>query len=199
MKQGDELPTPEEQRKRVERELAEIERSAAFVRSPVMRRLLRFIVRESEAGRGPLIKSYTVAVDGLGRSEDFDAQQDSYPRVQIGRLRKALESYYRQHQTATGLRFDLRPGSYEIHFVEADSPVGAKTGRGEWVGSVRRKLAGVRTCHAAGTLVIIPALAVIAVIAIGAAQGWLSPWGREKIGRAHVRTPVTNAHIVCRF
>src|SRR3546814_1792897 len=110
MKQGDELPTPEEQRKRVERELAEIERSAAFVRSPVMRRLLRFIVRESEAGRGPLINSYTVAVDGLGRSEDFDAQQDSYPRVQIGRLRKALESYYRQHPTATGLRFDLRPG-----------------------------------------------------------------------------------------
>src|SRR3546814_5751966 len=73
-----------------------------------------------------------------------------YTTLFRSRLRKALESYYRQHQTATGLRFDLRPGSYEIHFVEADSPVGAKTGRGEWVGSVRRKLAGVRTCHAAG-------------------------------------------------
>src|SRR3546814_3112047 len=99
MKQGDELPTPEEQRKRVERELAEIERSAAFVRSPVMRRLLRFIVRESEAGRGPLIKSYTVAVDGFGRSEAFDAQQDSSSRVQIGRLRKSLESYYRDRKS----------------------------------------------------------------------------------------------------
>src|SRR3546814_15187855 len=109
MKQGDELPTPEEQRKRVERELAEIERSAAFVRSPVMRRLLRFIVRESEAGRGPLIKSYTVAVDGLGRSEDLDDQHASYPRVKTGRLRKERASNYRQHHTATRCSFKLSP------------------------------------------------------------------------------------------
>src|SRR3546814_4093859 len=43
-----------------------------------------------------------------------------YTTLFRSRLRKALESYYRQHQTATGLRFDLRPGSYEIHFDEAD-------------------------------------------------------------------------------
>src|SRR3546814_14793081 len=116
MKQGDELPTPEEQRKRVERELAEIERSAAFVRSPVMRRLLRFIVRESEAGRGPLIKSYTVAVDGLGPSEDFDAPQATHPRVKLGRLRQALESLFRPTPTATRLRVYLRPDNHTIHF-----------------------------------------------------------------------------------
>src|SRR3546814_12617305 len=77
MQQGDHPPAPERLRTRIEQELAAIEASPAFSRSPVMRRLLRFIVAESEAGRGPLVKSYTVAVDGLGRGEDFDAQQDS--------------------------------------------------------------------------------------------------------------------------
>src|SRR3546814_15311111 len=95
--------------------------SPAFSRSPVRRRLLRFIVAESEAGRGPLVKSYTVAVDCLGRGEDIDAQQDSYPRVQIGRLRKALDSLYGHNAPVNGLRFELRPGSYEIHFIETQA------------------------------------------------------------------------------
>src|SRR3546814_7509528 len=104
MQQGDHPPAPERLRTRIEQELAAIEASPAFSRSPVMRRLLRFIVAESEAGRGPLVKYYTVAVDGLGRGADVDAQKDSYPRVQLGRLRKALDSNYGTNAPVNGLR-----------------------------------------------------------------------------------------------
>lgn len=129
MEQGVNPPTHEEWCADIERELAAIEASSVFARSPVMRRLLRYVVQESMEGRGAQIKAYTLAVDGLGRDEDFDAQQDSYPRVQIGRLRKALETYYSENAPCAGLRFELRSGSYEILFVKSHSTVKSPPGR----------------------------------------------------------------------
>ncbi len=177
MTQGEKLPQ-EEQHERVEMELAAIERSAVFVRSPVMRRLLRFIVRESREGRGPQIKSYTVAVDGLGRPEDFDAQQDSYPRVQVGRLRKTLESYYGAHDPVDGLRFDLRPGGYEIHFVETGRLDAAdwQTSAGG-LGRIRSLVAGVLFRPQTAFVFLAAMLAAASLVIMGAEGNWMAPWG----------------------
>lgn len=71
--------------------------SASFMRAPILSRLLRYLLDQTLAGEADNLKAYTVAVEGLDRSPDFDAQFDSYPRVQMVRLRKALESYYSEN------------------------------------------------------------------------------------------------------
>ena len=95
--------------------LAAINASAEFARAPVMRHLLGYLIDETMAGRGDRLKAYSVAVDALGRSPDFDAQTDSYPRVQVGRLRRMLDAFY-----ATGpavpLRLSIPLGAYRVQF-----------------------------------------------------------------------------------
>lgn len=97
---------------RTERE--RILRSAQFHSSPTLTRLLQWLVDETLAGRGDQIKSYTIAVEGLGKPEQFDSQADSYPRVQMGRLRKALQIHYAQHGPVLELCLYLQPGSYRV-------------------------------------------------------------------------------------
>jgi len=68
--------------------------SAEFARSPTMSKLLRFLVDHKLRDEGKPLTAYAVAVEGLGRDDNFDTQIDSYPRVQIGRLRRMLDHFY---------------------------------------------------------------------------------------------------------
>lgn len=102
--------------------VAEAEQIAAtpeFVRAPMMQRLLNFLVAETLAGRGDQLKAYSVAVDGLGRPADFDARGDSYPRVQVGRLRKLIDRHYARDPRADGLRLHIPQGGYRVALEEA--------------------------------------------------------------------------------
>lgn len=108
-------------RERIDEELARIAAAPDFARAPVMRRLLEFLVRETLAGHGDTLKAYTVAVDGLGRPEDFDAQADSYPRVQVGRLRRMLDTHYARDDARDGVRLHIPPGQYRVFFSVPDS------------------------------------------------------------------------------
>src|SRR3546814_10209881 len=67
--------------------------SPMFTRSPVLSRLLQFLVEHRLRGRSSP-KAYAIATEALGRSEDFDPAVDSYPRVMVGRLRSLLDRYY---------------------------------------------------------------------------------------------------------
>lgn len=109
-------------RERIDEELARIASAPDFARAPVMRRLLEFLVRETLAGRGESLKAYSVAVDGLGRPEDFDAQSDSYPRVQVGRLRRMLDAYYAREGAGDTLRLHIPPGQYAVFFAAEQPP-----------------------------------------------------------------------------
>jgi hypothetical protein len=99
-------------------EMERIFESEEFSRSPVMRRLLRFLVNQTLAGNGEQLKAYGVAVDGLGRDPDFDAQTDSYPRVQVGRLRRMLDAYYTRAGFGYGYRLTIPNGAYRVHLLE---------------------------------------------------------------------------------
>jgi len=103
---------------RVHTEVRRIAAAPDFARAPVMRRLLDFLVGETLAGRGELLKAYAVAVDGLGRPADFDAQADSYPRVQVGRLRRMLDAFYARDPNAGGIRLSIPQGRYRVEFAE---------------------------------------------------------------------------------
>lgn len=106
--------------------LAAINASAEFARAPVMRHLLGYLVDETLAGRGDRLKAYSVAVDALGRSADFDAQTDSYPRVQVGRLRRMLDAFYATSPDVP-LRLIIPLGAYRVQFDSASAEVTDQT------------------------------------------------------------------------
>lgn len=79
--------------------------------------LLRYLIDETIAGRAATLKSFIIAVDALGRKDDFDSASDSSARVQMGRLRKALESYYSNNRAIDGECIYLQPGSYIVRLA----------------------------------------------------------------------------------
>lgn len=88
--------------------------SAEFARAPVMSRLLRYLTEQTAAGDGERLKAYSIAIDALGRPDDFDAQHDSYVRVQMTWLRKALARHYASTTPRSGQCVYLQPGSYRL-------------------------------------------------------------------------------------
>lgn len=98
-------------------ELESVLASPVFARSPVQARLLTYLVEASLEGHGKDLKSYSVAVEGLGKSADFDSQADSYPRVQVGRVRKSLDNFYSCEGASRSHRLSIEAGSYEVRLV----------------------------------------------------------------------------------
>lgn len=98
---------------------AEVRRVLAdplFIKAPVQTRLLNFLAAQTIGG-SQSVNQFTVAVDGLGKSESYDLASDSYPRVQISRLRKNLASYYARQQGGDGLCLYLRRGDYHLRLA----------------------------------------------------------------------------------
>ena len=101
-------------------ELGQILADPQIRNSRTLTRLLEWLVDQTLIGRGDALKSYTVAVEGMGRPEDFDSQTDSYPRVQVGRLRKALENHYAQNEPLAEQCIYIPPGSYRVRLGSLD-------------------------------------------------------------------------------
>ncbi len=116
------MPLPANIAFTMKEECVHIMHSPDFRRSPVMSRLLEFLVDfcVNRDSRGP--KAYTVAVEGLGRNSSFDPNIDSYPRVQVGRLRKMIAAYYADHPRLWRLQIPI--GHYQVQLIECDQGQG---------------------------------------------------------------------------
>lgn len=99
--------------------------SPLFTRSPVLSRLLQFLVEHRLRGGRSAPKAYAIATEALGRSADFDPAVDSYPRVMVGRLRTLLDRYYAETPWVHRLR--VPQGSYEIVVQHRTSPPARST------------------------------------------------------------------------
>ena len=163
---GNEAPLDPE---RIEAELVRIEATPEFSRAPVMRRLLRFLVETTLAGGGAQLKAYSVAVDGLGRAHDFDSQSDSYPRVQVGRLRRMLASFYAQHDCRDGIQIAVPQGGYLVTFADEPKPVPAAPSGVEL--EVERR-ARVERWRARIGLLVLFAFTITVALALGAWNWW---------------------------
>ncbi len=87
-----------------------------FKRSSRLTDLLRYIVTEEVADRGPRLKAYSIATEVLGRKADFDPSSDSIVRVEMARLRIALKLYYASTE-APPLVIDVPKGRYRPVFL----------------------------------------------------------------------------------
>jgi adenylate cyclase len=96
--------------------LARILKNGLATASDRQRRLIEYLATEELAGRGDRLKAVSIATDVLGRSVDFDPQTDSIVRVEMGRMRKALDLYYATYGVNDPVRIKFEKGSYRPKF-----------------------------------------------------------------------------------
>lgn len=158
-------------------ELALVMQSPEFVRSPVLRRLLEYLVDQTLAGNGERLKAYQIAVDGLGRDDSFDPQSDSYPRVQVGRLRKMLDLHYAglsPQEAAARQRISIPVGRYNVELLSMAEPEPAAAPANSADAAPESRLPDPLPASSPGSAgpAAIPAEPVQAAPA-GGARGWL--------------------------
>jgi len=114
-------------------QLAKVLASPEFARRPVLQNFLSFVVEKVLAGRAHEVKEYTVATEVFGRRASFDASKDSIVRIQAGRLRRALESYYSSCSCRDPVRIEIPKGNYvpTFHRLSASEPDKGES-RPEW-------------------------------------------------------------------
>lgn len=97
--------------------------SAFLDRAPNLVGLLRYVCEQSFAGQASSIKEYNVAVEALGRGNDFDQKKDAIVRVEAHRLRKRLADYYNTVGANDPVEICLPPGTYAPRFAFRDVAV----------------------------------------------------------------------------
>src|SRR5258705_7561707 len=86
--------------------------SDSFRTCPRLAAFLRFVTEATLRGESAHLKGYTIAVEALGRNEDFDPQRDPIVRVEAGRLRRVIQHYYAGPGAKDLLVIDVPRGRY---------------------------------------------------------------------------------------
>ncbi len=87
--------------------------SDAFIKAPRMGRLLTYLVEQAIAGRSRNTNEYAIGIDVFDRDPaNYVPAEDPVVRVQVGRLRQRLNSYYCQQGAAAALVISIPLGSY---------------------------------------------------------------------------------------
>jgi len=86
--------------------------SGVLGRSKNYSALLTYLVQCSIADKSP--KELEIAIEVLGRPDNFDVSTDSTVRVYIHQLRKKLASYYARHELDASHRIVIPKGQYTI-------------------------------------------------------------------------------------
>ena len=108
-----------------ERIRAQVDRilaSAAFADAARASSFLRFVVERKLEGHASEIKEFVIAVEVLGRTSSFDSRTDPIVRVEAGRLRDRLSSYYEDEGEADLVLISLPKGGYVPEFAERRRP-----------------------------------------------------------------------------
>lgn len=106
----------------IEASLARLCNDPKFSRSRRSVTLLRYLVEKTLSGREDEIKEYSVGVEALGRTADFDPRVDTAVRVEMTRLRARLDAYYKNDGATDPVRIFIPVGQYLPRFEFALSP-----------------------------------------------------------------------------
>jgi len=109
---------PVEARAELERVLA----SPDFPATPRNRRFLSFIVERTIGAEGTngLVTAYDVATRIFGRPADFNTMLDPIVRIEAGKLRRDLETYYLKSGRHSTLRIEVPRGGYSPVFLRQE-------------------------------------------------------------------------------
>ena len=110
----------EEECQSVKEALAEMLTDPHFKSSPQMSAFIGYIVEQTLSGNADRIKAYTIAVDALGKPDDFDPQSNPSVRVLAKRLRDNLDQYYQEEGRHASIRIAIKPGSYVPTFEKQE-------------------------------------------------------------------------------
>jgi TolB-like protein/tetratricopeptide (TPR) repeat protein len=110
----------------IRRQLSQILKSKTFRQVDRLQRFLAYIVEETLAGRGEVLKEYPVGVDVFGKQAGFDPRMDPIVRVQARRLRIRLATYYRDEGPADDVLIELPKGGYTPNFRRVERAVAKK-------------------------------------------------------------------------
>jgi hypothetical protein len=102
----------EEIRAQVER----LVRSKVFETSEVHRRLLQYLADKTIAGEADRLKEYTIGLEAFGKPDSYDPRHDSIVRLQVGRLRQKLTTYYQTEATPADVLISLPKGGFKLNF-----------------------------------------------------------------------------------
>lgn len=106
------IPLEAEIRAQTERILA----SKHFRQAASLERFLRYIIEKSLAGASQELKEYVIGVEVFQRGPDFEPGADALVRVQAGKLRKKLQSYYEEEGAEDPILIELPKGHYVATF-----------------------------------------------------------------------------------
>jgi len=101
-------------------ERAEVEavlRSGIFDRAPNLASFLKYVCARHFEGESDSVKEYSIAVEALNRTEDFDPKKDSIVRVEAHRLRKRLAEYYEGVGASHCVHIEIPNGQYSPRFI----------------------------------------------------------------------------------
>jgi len=101
----------------IREQLTKLLSSAQLANAERLSVLLKFIVEEALAGRGAQLKEARIGLDVFGRrSDSYDPAIDPIVRVQMGRLRSKLRSYYNGQGAPDEVRIEIPVGGYVPSF-----------------------------------------------------------------------------------
>jgi tetratricopeptide (TPR) repeat protein len=101
---------------------AELERLLSDSRFHVTDRavsILRYLADHLFQGQQDGVKAYAIAVDVLGRPSSFDPAIDPIVRIEVSRLRSALNQYYEAYGAETTVELQLPKGKYLAVFLRS--------------------------------------------------------------------------------
>lgn len=100
----------------IEQALGRVLASKTFEGNQRLASFLSYVVRESLAGQGKAIRAKTIALDVYGYAPGDIERRESVVRVDAGRLRRKLATYYRDEGQGEMIRMSLPIGSYAPQF-----------------------------------------------------------------------------------
>lgn len=106
-----------------QQERSEVElvlQSGIFTKAPRLGKFFLHICERHLEGNADQIKEYSIAIEALGRSPDFDPKKDSIVRVEAHRLRKRLEEYYSGPGASHSIQITIPNGQYRPLFLSRD-------------------------------------------------------------------------------
>lgn len=103
-------------------ELDRILNSDTFARSERSRELLQYVIERDLQGEADRLKGFAIALDVFDREDSFDPSTDAVVRVQAGRLRDLLDSYYSGEGAQDGIRISIPRGSYVPAYERMQPP-----------------------------------------------------------------------------